>query len=137
MGLDSEWGADILLRGTTDAPRIGGRAEVVRGAYSFAGTRFELTRGIISFDESVPVDPRLDITAETSVTGLTVRVRVTGNAQEPQIDFSSTPSLPEEEILARLLFGGSITTLSATDALQLGAAVALARGRRHWTRSTS
>lgn len=128
MGLDSEWGADILLRGTTDAPRIGGEARVVRGAYSFAGTRFELTRGIISFDENVPIDPRLDITAETSTTGLTVRVRVTGNAQEPQIDFTSVPSLPEEEILARLLFGGSITTLSATDALQLGAAVASLRG---------
>lgn len=128
MGLDSEWGANILLRGTTDAPRIGGRAEVVRGAYSFAGTRFELTRGIISFDENVPIDPRLDIAAETTTTGLTVDVRVTGNAQEPQIDFTSVPSLPEEEILARLLFGGSITTLSATDALQLGAAVASLRG---------
>ena len=128
MGLDSEWGANILLRGTVDAPRIGGRAEVVRGAYSFAGTRFELTRGIISFDETVPIDPRLDIAAETSTTGLRVRVRVTGNAIQPQVDFSSVPSLPEEEILARLLFGGSITTLSATDALQLGAAVASLRG---------
>jgi translocation and assembly module TamB len=128
MGLDSEWGANVILRGTTEDPRIGGEARVVRGAYSFAGTRFELTRGIISFDENVPVDPRLDIGAETSTTGLTVRVRVTGNAMEPQIDFSSIPSLPEEEILARLLFGGSITTLSATDALQLGAAVASLRG---------
>ncbi len=128
MGLDSEWGANIQLRGTTENPRIGGRAEVVRGAYSFSGTRFELTRGIISFDVSGPIDPRLDILAETSTTGLTVQVRVSGNALEPQIDFSSVPSLPEEEILARLLFGGSITTLSATDALQLGAAVASLRG---------
>ena len=128
LGLDSEWGANIVLRGTTDNPRIGGEARVVRGAYSFAGTRFELTRGIISFDENAPVDPRLDIAASTSTTGLEVTVKVTGNAQEPQIDFVSTPSLPEEEILARLLFGGSITTLSATDALQLGAAVASLRG---------
>ncbi len=128
MGLDSEWGADILLRGTTDAPRIGGEARVVRGGYSFAGTRFELTRGIITFDENVPIDPRLDIAASTSTTGLDVTVRVTGNAVQPQIDFSSTPSLPEEEILARLLFGGSITSLAATDALQLGAAVASLRG---------
>lgn len=128
MGLDSEWGADILLRGTTDAPRLGGTARVVRGAYSFAGTRFDLTRGIISFDETAPIDPRLDITAETQTNGLSVRVRVTGNSQSPDIAFTSTPSLPEEELLARLLFGGSITTLSATDALQLGAAVASLRG---------
>jgi len=38
------------------------------------------------------------------------------------------PALPEEELLARMLFGDGITSLSATDALQLGAAVASLRG---------
>ncbi|WP_128892021.1 translocation/assembly module TamB domain-containing protein [Erythrobacter sp. HKB08] len=128
MGLDSEWGADIILRGTTDDPRIGGEARVVRGSYSFAGTRFELTRGQIDFDENVPIDPRLDIRAETQKDGLDVTVFVTGNALQPEIRFESSPPLPEEEILARLLFGGSIANLSATDALQLGAAVASLRG---------
>lgn len=128
MGLDSEWGADIILRGTTSDPRIGGEARVVRGAYSFAGTRFELTRGRIAFDANVPVDPRLDILAVTETDGLDVQVTVTGNAQSPEIAFTSTPALPEEELLARLLFGGSITSLSATDALQLGAALASLRG---------
>lgn len=128
MGLDSEWSADIRLRGTTDDPRIGGEARVVRGAYSFAGNRFELTRGRIAFDENVPIDPRLDIVAESDRDGLSVAVNVRGTAVQPEISFSSTPALPEEEILARLLFGGSITELSATDAVQLGAAVASLRG---------
>lgn len=128
MGLDSEWGADIVLRGTTSDPRIGGRANVVRGAYSFAGTRFELTRGRIDFDENVPIDPRLDIRAETERDGMQVEVRVGGSATQPEISFSSSPALPEEEILSRLLFGDSITELSATDALQLGAAVASLNG---------
>ena len=128
LGLDSEWGADIILRGTTDDPRIGGSAEVVRGSYSFAGTRFELTRGVIEFDANLPIDPSLDIRAETEQNGIDVEVRVTGNAQQPEISFTSNPALPEEEILARLLFGGSITNLSATDALQLGAAVASLNG---------
>ncbi len=128
MGLDSEWSADIVLRGTTDDPRIGGSAEVVRGDYTFAGTRFELTRGEIEFDESVPIDPRLDIRAETERDGLTVEATVRGSATQPEIAFTSNPALPEEELLARLLFGGSVTSLSATDALQLGAAVASLRG---------
>lgn len=128
MGLDSEWGADIILRGTTEDPRIGGEARMIRGSYSFAGTRFELTRGRIEFDENVPVDPRLDIVAETERDGLDVEVKVQGSAQRPEISFTSNPALPEEEILARLLFGGSITELSATDVLQLGAAVASLRG---------
>lgn len=128
MGLESEWSADVRVRGTTDDPRIGGRAEVVRGEYNFAGTSFELTRGRIEFDESGPIDPRLDIRAETERDGLSVIVQVQGNAMQPEISFTSNPALPEEEILARLLFGGSITELSATDALQLGAAVASLRG---------
>lgn len=128
MGLDSEWAADIILRGTTDDPRIGGDARVVRGDYTFAGTRFELTRGEIEFDDRVPIDPRLDILAETERDGLTVEVSVRGSATQPEIAFSSSPALPEEELLARLLFGGSVTSLSATDALQLGAAVASLRG---------
>ena len=128
MGLESEWGANIQLRGTTDDPRIGGKAEVVRGTYTFSGTQFDLTRGEIAFDVNGPINPRLDIRAESEGSDLDVVVRVTGDATQPEIAFTSTPSLPEEEILARLLFGGSITTLSATDALQLGAAMASLRG---------
>lgn len=128
MGLDSDWGADIRLRGTTDDPRIGGRAQVVRGDYTFASTQFDLTRGRITFDESLPIDPRVDLVAETEKNDLSVTVKVQGSAMQPDITFTSTPSYPEEEILARLLFGGSITSLSATDVLQLGAAVASLRG---------
>lgn len=131
MGLDSEWSADVQLRGTTDDPRIGGTASVVprQGFYTFASTQFELTRGQIDFDVNGPIDPRLDITATSSdVANLDVTVRVSGSAEQPTVAFQSTPSLPEEEILARLLFGGSITDLSATDAIQLGAALASLRG---------
>jgi translocation and assembly module TamB len=128
LGLDSEWGIDIALRGTVDDPRIGGEARLVRGDYTFAGTRFELTRGRIAFDETRAIDPRLDIEAEASANGTDVSIDITGNAQSPMIAFSSTPALPEEEILARLLFGGSVTSLSATDAVQLGAALAALQG---------
>ena len=128
LGLDSEWGANIRIRGNTDEMRIGGRADQVRGSYSFAGTRFELERGVIRFDEDAPINPRLDILASTQDNGITVDVAVTGTAQQPDIRFESNPALPQEEILARLLFGDSITDLSATDALQLGAAVASLQG---------
>ncbi|GAA0284893.1 hypothetical protein GCM10009127_28180 [Alteraurantiacibacter aestuarii] len=130
MGLESEWRGDLLLRGTTSDPRIGGEARIVprQGFYSFAGVRFEITRGRIDFDETVPPDPRLDLLAETDVNGIDVSVTVQGSASRPEISFNSVPALPEEELLARLLFGGSITDLSATDAVQLGAALASLRG---------
>jgi translocation and assembly module TamB len=130
MGLDSEWSADIKLRGTTSDPRIGGVARVVprQGFYDFAGTRFDITRGVIDFNEDVPPDPQIDLVAETDVNSLHVTVTVGGSSSKPDITFASTPAMPEEEILAQLLFGGSISNLTATDALQLGSAVASLRG---------
>lgn len=128
LGLDSEWGLDIALRGTVSDPRIGGSAQLVRGAYTFAGTRFELTRGRILFDVGEPINPRLDVLAETTKNSTNVNIAITGNALSPAIAFSSEPALPEEEILARLLFGGSVTSLSATDAVQLAAALAALQG---------
>lgn len=127
LGLDSEWSADIGIRGTTAAPTLTGRADLVRGGYEFAGTRFELQRGRIRFVGDTPPNPRLDIVAETNVTGLTARVTVAGTSLKPEITFSSTPAMPEEELLARLLFGTSVTDISAPEALQLGAALASLR----------
>ena len=128
LGLDSEWGADLRIRGTTAALAIGGRADLVRGGYEFAGKRFELTRGTIYFDGGSPPDPRLDIVATADMTGLTATVSVTGTSNHPDIRFSSVPALPEEELLSRLLFGSSITQLSAPEAVQIGAALASLRG---------
>jgi translocation and assembly module TamB len=128
MGMDSEWSADLRIRGAVNAPVLFGRADLVRGGYEFAGTRFDLVRGRINFDGGSPPNPRLDILAETQITGLTARVSVQGSSNKPEIVFSSTPALPEDELLARLLFGSSITQISAAEALQLGAALASLRG---------
>lgn len=128
MGLDSEWSADIRLRGTTDAPRLLGEANLVRGGYEFAGKRFELTRGRIRFSGESPPSPRLDIVAEADVEDIDARIAITGTALAPQITFSSVPALPEEEVLSRLLFGDSIANISAPEALQLGAALASMQG---------
>ena len=130
MGLDSEWSGAVRLRGTTADPRIGGQVRIVprQGFYTFAGSRFEITRGLITFDENGPPDPRIDILAEAEVSGVDFDVTVRGTSSQPEIAFSSVPALPEEELLSRLLFGGSVTEISATDALQLGSALASLRG---------
>jgi translocation and assembly module TamB len=114
----------LKVGGTVTEPRITGSANLVRGSYDFAGRRFDLQRGLIRFQGESPVNPVLDITAEGGVQGLNAVIRVTGRGQQPEISFSSTPSLPQDELLSRLLFGTSITNLSAPEALQLAAAVA-------------
>ncbi|MFW2828645.1 translocation/assembly module TamB domain-containing protein [Sphingomonas sp. ID0503] len=127
LGLDSEWQADMKIGGTIDAPRILGTATLVRGGYEFAGRRFELERGTIRFSGEYPPDPQLDISAEADIQGLNATIRVTGTGLHPDISFTSVPALPEDELLSRLLFGTSITNLSAPEAVQLAAAVASLR----------
>ena len=124
LGINSEWGADLAIGGTTSAPRINGTATLIRGSFDFAGRRFDLERGTIRFLGESPPNPILDIVAEGGVQGLNAVIRVTGRGQRPEISFTSTPALPQDELLSRLLFGTSITNLSAPEALQLAAAVA-------------
>jgi translocation and assembly module TamB len=128
LGLDSEWEGTIALGGTLDAMRITGRLDVVRGGYEFAGRRFDLDRGTIRFQGSSPPDPVLDIQANASIQSIAATIKVIGTASKPEITFASVPALPQDELLSRLLFGTSITNLSAPEALQLAAAVTSLRG---------
>ncbi|MEH3107672.1 MAG: translocation/assembly module TamB [Sphingomonas fennica] len=127
LGLDSEWRADLTIGGDVENPAIGGRAVLMRGGYQFAGRRFDLDRGTIRFTGAAPADPILDIVARAGIQGLTATIHVTGTGQRPDIAFESIPALPEDELLSRLLFGTSITNLSAPEAVQLAAAVASLR----------
>ena len=127
LGLDSEWRADLTIGGSVDNPAIGGRADLVRGGYEFAGRRFDLQRGIIRFTGTAPTDPILDIVAQANIQDVNATIQVGGTGLTPQISFQSVPALPEDELLSRLLFGTSITNLSAPEALQLAAAVASLR----------
>ena len=115
---------DLSVGGYADAPRFTGRAELVRGDYDFAGRNFRLDRGTIRFRGESPPDPQLDIHAQAQVQGLDASVLVQGTGLKPEITFASTPALPQDELLSRILFGTSITNLSAPEALQLASAVA-------------
>ena len=124
LGIDSRWTTDLDIGGTADSPRFNGRADLVRGTYEFAGREFRLERGILRFQGESPPDPLLDIVAESRVQGLDASVRVGGTGERPEITFASVPAMPQDELLSRILFGTSITNLSAPEALQLASAIA-------------
>jgi translocation and assembly module TamB len=123
LGLDSEWRGKLAIGGFVDNPAITGRVDLIRGNYEFAGRRFDIDRGIIRFGGGVPVDPALDIVARADISGVNASIQVSGTGLKPEISFTSTPALPEDELLSRLLFGTSIANLSAPEALQLATAV--------------
>jgi translocation and assembly module TamB len=124
LGINSQWSANLDIGGFADDPRFAGRADLVRGNYDFAGRIFRLDHGTIRFQGESPPDPLLDIHAQAAVQGIDASVIVRGTGLKPEISFASSPPLPQDELLSRILFGTSITNLSAPEALQLASAVA-------------
>ena len=127
MGLEAEWRTRMHVGGTTAAPAVTGTLEVVRGTYSFSGRRFDIDHGIVTFQGPL-TNPALDIAANTVVEGVTAGIVIGGYAQAPQITFTSTPALPQDEVLSRILFGSSVTSLSPVQAIQLASALNSLRG---------
>ncbi|HYE44290.1 MAG TPA: translocation/assembly module TamB domain-containing protein [Caulobacter sp.] len=127
-GLNVEMSLDARVTGTTAKPNLTGVARVVRGDYDFAGKRFEFDeRGevILSTD---PNRIRLNLTATREDPSLTAVVRVQGTAAKPEITLTSTPQLPQDEVLSRVLFGSSAAQLSPFEAAQLASALAALAG---------
>lgn len=127
MGLESEWAADLRVGGTSANPVVTGQAELMRGTYSFAGRRFELEQtSRITFQGGL--NPALNIRATGDVEDVEIAINIGGRAQNPQVSFTSTPALPQDELLSRILFGGSVQSISAIQAVQLAAALNSLRG---------
>lgn len=123
-GLDSEWSVNLEIRGTAAAPVIKGAIEKRRGVLSFLGRSFDLERGAVRFTGSPGIDPTLDVQLYHENDGVDGGITVAGTAKAPDISFTSRPSLPEEEVLPRVLFGRSKQSLSAGDALSLAIGLA-------------
>ena len=70
----------------------------------------------------------IDLVATSDIEGVEVGIIVTGRANNPQIAFTSSPRLPQDEVVARILFGSSVTEISALQAVQLAASLNSLRG---------
>jgi translocation and assembly module TamB len=130
-GLEAELGGKLQIGGTARAPAIDGGFDLQRGVFTLAGSRLNFYSGRISFtgaDITGKIDPTLDFTAQTMALDATVTLRITGVADAPQFELTSVPQLPQDEILARLLFGESAGQLTALQAAQIGAALVTLTG---------
>ncbi|MCP1335574.1 translocation/assembly module TamB domain-containing protein [Futiania mangrovi] len=123
-GLESEWGGALKIGGTAAAPRVVGTIEARRGYLDFIGRSFEIERGEVRFSGATPPSPAVDLVLTREANDVTGRIEIFGTATAPEIAFSSTPGLPEDEVLPRVLFGKSAQSMSALEALQLASGVA-------------
>lgn len=123
-GLDSLWRADIRAGGPLTDPRVTGSVEAVEGTFSFLNAKFILHRGIVRFAGGPPSNPLLDVVLRHEAADIVADVRVGGTAQQPKFQLTSTPVMPQEEIISRIMFGRASSDLGRFENLRLAAAVA-------------
>ena len=122
-GLNAELSLDAHVTGTTAAPQLAGTARVVRGDYDFGGKRFQFdNRGVVYLATDAE-QIRLDLTATRDDPALTAVIRIEGTAAKPKITLTSTPVLPNDEVLSQVLFGTSASQLSPLDAAEVASAL--------------
>jgi translocation and assembly module TamB len=122
MGMESEWRtANLRALGTTTTLELVGQVRMIRGTLGLAGRRFRFDRGEVTFEGPRP--PRLDLVATADIESVEVGIVIAGSSANPQISFTSSPSLPQDEVVSRILFGSSVTQISALQAVQLAASL--------------
>ena len=126
-GLDAELGGSLTLRGTTNAISPQGAFTLLRGRMDILGRRLTLTEATLDLQGALV--PFVHVEASTETEDITATVVVDGPATEPTVTFASSPALPQEEVLAQLLFGRGLENISAFQAAQLAGAVATLAGR--------
>jgi translocation and assembly module TamB len=130
-GLDAELGGNLHVSGTTETPQVSGGFDMRRGTFALAGASLKFSRGKVSFNGAGvkhTLDPTLDFVADTISADVTATLTVAGYASAPTVVLTSTPELPQDEILARLLFGVSAKQLTPLQLLRIGAALASISG---------
>jgi translocation and assembly module TamB len=126
-GIDAEMGGTLKIAGTSAVPQISGGFDLRRGTFDLAGSTLTFNSGRVSFNGTGlnrKIDPTLDFEAQSQSTTFTAKLDVTGYADAPKISLSSTPEMPQDEILAQLFFGTSVNKLTALQMVQIGSGIA-------------
>ncbi|RXT17281.1 filamentous hemagglutinin adherence factor [Rhizobium leguminosarum] len=128
-GIDAELGGLVTIRGTAAAPIVTGGFTMRRGRMTILNRRLDFSdKSRITFVGDLT--PALDMEATSASGSTTLTVDVAGLATDPAITFSSSPQLPQDEVLAQLIFGQSMSKLSPVQIAQLADAVSQLAGNR-------
>ncbi len=129
FGLESEWSGQMTVQGDLSDPYLIGTLNLVKGKLSFFGKQLTIGQAKIWYDEEDRNNPNISLVGIRKVDNTTLRLHIDGKASSTKFSYTSTPAMPEDKILSRLLFGKEINKISAGQSVQLAAAAASLNGR--------
>ena len=97
--------ASLHLTGTGRGIHPDGAVFMQSTILSLPGGSLTLTGGSVRFSKSNPLFPTLDIYGESRMIGYDVNCHITGSTADPVVELSSSPPLPQDDILILLLTG--------------------------------
>jgi autotransporter translocation and assembly factor TamB len=128
-GTAMEMSGDLKVTKETEQPFIlSGMITIVRGFASVYGKRFVMRQGQVIFTGSPDINPQLDIAVNHTVSNYLVEIHVEGKARKPEITFSSTPELPQSDILSLLIVGKTMDRLTSSEQENLSSQLTGAAG---------
>lgn len=114
---------DLTIMGNISSPIILGDIIAESGEVYFQDRRFRILKARLSFFNPSTVEPYLDFKGETYVKDYRVTISLTGLVNHLKPEFSSSPPLPPEDVLALLALGESFKrTYSSDRSFQLSTA---------------
>ena len=104
-----EMGADLRLTGTIDRPALGGRATIREGGEIYlGGNTYLIDRGFIDFVNPSRIEPTLDLSARTLVSGNEITMNISGVPGAIETNLVSDPPLGREDVVSLLLTGRTL-----------------------------
>ena len=102
--------ADLQLKGYLS--RLNAYGTIVstgEGTIQYLGRKFNIVSAVIQFDDPYKIDPVIDLTATSTISAAdgdyTVSLLLNGTVASWQLELSSTPPLPQQDIVSLLLIG--------------------------------
>ncbi|MGH9687677.1 MAG: translocation/assembly module TamB domain-containing protein [Candidatus Acidiferrales bacterium] len=127
--LSVQGAANLTVVGTLADPVVLGRTTLSGGELFFLGKRYEIKGGTIQFANPTHTSPSVDLYATTTVNAYKISLHFLGPVDQMKTSFTSTPALPQADIINLLAFGQT-TEQSAANPTPggLGAESVLAQG---------
>lgn len=122
-GLDSEWEGELAVTGRASRPSLRGSLRPVRGAFDLLTKSFAFSGGDITFFGGDRINPGLNLNLTYTGPTITATIQAKGTATKPSITMESRPPLPQDQIVAAVLFGKNFSDLSRFEALQVANSV--------------
>lgn len=128
--IDGTLRPDMAITGSGEAPLLTGRTYMESMRIKMPAGRINLTSGLIQMTETAPGQVFLDLSGQSRIMGYDISVQANGAAADPIITLSSSPPLPNDDLLLLLFTGTPPAEESGTGEGQVrGKQVALYLGR--------